>query len=93
MGSPLTEASAHANNVIKVYSDRIEIQSGWQGQKVEAIDLKEIENITIKGFVNCTLILKSNKGQIFELKRMALPEARRVKSTVENQKSRAGLYD
>lgn len=93
MGSPLTEASAHANHVIKVYSDRVEIQSGWQGQKIESLDLRDVENVTIKGLVNCTLTLKSNRGQIFELKRMSLPEARRVKSTVEAQKSRAGLYD
>lgn len=79
--------------MIKVYSDKVDIQSGWQGQNVESLGLREIENITVKGLVNCTLIVKSNKGQIFELKRMALPEARRVKSTIEAQKSRAGLYD
>ncbi|WP_119068848.1 PH domain-containing protein [Rubrobacter indicoceani] len=93
MGSPLVEASAHTNHVVKVYSDRVEVQSGWQGQQVESIGLRDIENVTLKGLVNCTLIIKTNKGKVFDLKRMALPEARRVKATVEDQKSRAGLYD
>ncbi|MGI8650694.1 MAG: hypothetical protein ACR2KW_10000 [Rubrobacter sp.] len=93
METPLTEASAHTNHVIKVYADKVEIQSGWQGQKVESFDLRDIENITLKGLVNCTLVVKTNKGRVLEFKRMALPEARRVKSAVETQKSRAGLYD
>lgn len=93
LGAPLTQAAAHANNVVKVFPDRVEIQSGWQGQNVEVLDLRDIENVTIKGLVNCTLIVKSNKGRIIELKKMSLPESRRIKSTIESQKNRAGLYD
>jgi hypothetical protein len=43
--------------------------------------------------VNANLGIQTNKGRVFEVKRMALPEARRVKSAIEKGKERAGLYE
>jgi hypothetical protein len=34
-----------------------------------------------------------NAGRIYELERMALPDARGVKSAIERQKQKAGLYE
>ncbi len=93
MGAPIVQAAAHTNHVVSVYPDRVEIQSGWQGQNVEAINLRDIESATTRGIVNCTLTITSNKGRIFELRNMALPEARQVKNAIGTQKQRAGLYD
>ncbi len=93
MGLPIVQAAAHANHVVSVYPDRVEIRSGWQGQKVEDINLRDIESATTRGIVNCVLTITSNTGQIFELRNMALPEARQAKSAIETQKQRAGLYD
>jgi hypothetical protein len=43
--------------------------------------------------VNCTLTLESNTGRLYELDRMALPDARAVKTAIERQKQKAGVYD
>lgn len=91
--APITQATGHGNRIVAVYPDRVEIKSGWQGQNVEAVNLREIAEINIKGLVNCTLAIISNTGRVHELTRMALPDARRIKNTVEGQKTKAGLYD
>lgn len=93
MGLPIVQAAAHTNHVVSVYPDRVEIRSGWQGQIIEDINLRDIATITTRGIINCVLTITNNKGQIFELRNMALPEARQVKNTIETQKQRAGLYD
>ncbi|MGH3090617.1 MAG: PH domain-containing protein [Rubrobacteraceae bacterium] len=93
MGAPIFQAAAHTNHTISVYPDRVEIRSGWQGQNVEEINLRDIESVTVRGVVNCALTITSNTGRIFELRRMSLPEARRVRSTIETRKQRAGIYD
>lgn len=93
MGAPIVQAAAHTNHIINVYADRVEVRSGWQGQTAETLDMREIEGVNIRGLVNCTLTITSNKGRLFQLRRMALPEARDVKKTIENQKRRAGLYE
>jgi hypothetical protein len=49
--------------------------------------------VATKGLVNATLRLETNKGRVLELTRMALPDARRVKNTIESQKRLAGLYE
>lgn len=90
MGLPIVEAAAHTNHVVSVYPDRVEIRSGWQGQKVEDINLRDIESVATRGLVNCTLTITSNTGRVFELRNMALPEAREIKRAVETQKQRAG---
>lgn len=92
MGAPITQASAHANHVVEVYPDRVEIRSGWQGQNVESLDMRDIERVDIKGFVNCKLTISTNKGRLLDFTRMSLPEARAVKKAVESQKQRAGLH-
>lgn len=91
--APITQATGHGNYIVAVYPDRIEIKSGWQGQNVETLNLRDISEVNVRGLVNCTLTITSNTGRIHELTRMALPDARRIKNTVEGQKTRAGLYE
>jgi len=89
---PITQATAHGNNVVVVYADRVELRSGWQGQHVEPLSIKDVSAVRIRGVINCTLIIVDNKGRQHELARMALPDARGVKSAIERQKQKAGLY-
>jgi hypothetical protein len=93
MGLPIVEATAHANHIVSVYPDRVEIRSGWQGQNTEEIHLRDISAVTTRGLVNCTLTITDNKGRNVELRNMALPEARQIKKAVESGKQRAGLYE
>ncbi|MBA2377872.1 MAG: PH domain-containing protein [Actinomycetota bacterium] len=93
MGLPIVEAAAHANHIVGVYPDRVEIRSGWQGRSIEDIHLRDIATVATRGLINCTLTITTNKGRNIELKNMALPEARQVKNTIETQKQRAGLYE
>jgi hypothetical protein len=90
---PITQATAHGNNVVAVYADRVELRSGWQGQHVEPVSIKDVSAVRIRGVINCTLIILDNAGRIYELERMALPDARGVKSAIERQKQKAGLYE
>jgi len=91
--TPITQATAHGNNVVGVFADRVEMRSGWQGQHVETISIKNVASVRIQGWVNCTLTLESNTGRLYALDRMALPDARGVKTTIERQKQKAGIYD
>jgi hypothetical protein len=93
VGAPITQATAHGNNVVGVYADRVEIRSGWQGQNVEAVPVKDISVVRIHGLINCTLTIQTNAGRVYQLERMALPDARGVKAAVERQKQKAGSYD
>jgi len=91
--SPITQATGHNNTIVGVYPDRVELKSGWQSQNVESVGLRDIATVVIKGLVNVTLTVQTNTGRVYELNRMALPDARRVKNAVELQKRRAGLYE
>ena len=93
MEAPVTQATAHNNFVVSVYPDRLELRSGWRGQNVDTLSLKEVSSVTIKGLVNCTLTIATNSGRVYTLTRMALPDARGVKTAVETHKRRAGLYE
>ena len=68
-------------------------QTGWQSQNVESVGLRDVAVISIKGLVNVTLTIETNTGRVYQLNRMALPDARRIKNTFEQQKHRAGLYE
>lgn len=92
MESPVTQATAH-NNTVAVHLERVEIRSGWQNQNVETIFLRDISRVTIRGLVNCTLLMENNQGRIYRLERMALPDARAVKNAIEQQRRKAGLYE
>ena len=81
------------NNVINVYSDRVEIRTGWQSQNADSLGLKRIANVSIRGLVNCTLAIEVNDGRRLHVERMALPDARQVKAAIESQKQKAGLYE
>lgn len=93
MGAPIAQATAHNNNIVSVYPDRVELRSGWQGQNVEEIGLRDIAIVSIRGLVNCNLTIETNTGRRINLQRMALPDARGVKNAIEAQKKKAGLYE
>ncbi len=93
MDEPITQATGHKNTIISVYEDRVELKTGWQSQNVESVGLRDVAVIGIKGLVNVTLTIETNTGRVYQLNRMALPDARRIKNTFEQQKRRAGLYD
>jgi hypothetical protein len=90
---PITQATGHNNTIVAVYADRIDIKSGWQSQNVESVSLRDVALIGVKGLVNVTLTIETNRGRVYRLNRMALPDARRIKNTFERQKQRAGLYE
>jgi hypothetical protein len=90
---PITQATGHNNTIVGVYEDRIELKSGWQSQNVQSVGLRDVAVISIKGLVNVTLTIETNTGRVYQLNRMALPDARRIKNTFKQQKQRAGLYD
>ena len=93
MEAPIAQATGHNNNIVAVYSDHVELRSGWQGQNVEKLEVREVSEVSIRGLVNCTLSITSNKGQVHQLARMALPDARGVKAAIERQKQKAGSYE
>ena len=90
---PITQATAHGNNVVIVYADRVELRSGWQGQHVEPVSMKDVSVVRIHGLINCTLTILTNEGRVYELERMALPDARSIKTAIERQKQKAGTYE
>ena len=90
---PITQATGHNNTIVGVYADRVELKSGWQSQNMESVDLRDVATLSIRGVVNVTLTIQTNTGRIYQLNRMALPDARRVKNAVEQQKRKAGLYE
>jgi len=90
---PITQATGHNNTIVAVYGDRIELKTGWQSQNIETVGLRDVALINIKGFVNVTLTIETNTGRVYQLSRMALPDARRIKHTFEQQEQRAGLYE
>lgn len=79
--------------MIQVYPDRLEFVSGWQGQNVVSVGLKQVVEVSVRGIVNCTLTVELNDGRRVELDRMALPDARGIKAAIERQKRTAGLYE
>ena len=91
--APITQATGHNNTIGGLYEDRIELKSGWQSQNVQSVGLRDVALIGIKGIVNVTLTIETNTGRVYQLNRMALPDARRIKNTFERQKRRAGLYE
>ena len=90
---PVAQATGSNNNIVEVYPERMELHSGWQNHQTETLHLKDVSSVSIKGLVNCTLTIQTNKGRQYQVKSLALPEARGIKTAVEAQKRRAGLYD
>lgn len=89
---PLAQGAGRGN-VVSVYGDRVEFVSGWQGQNVASVGLKQVVGVTTRGVVNCTLTVELNDGRRIAVQHMALPDARQVKAAIENQKKTAGLYE
>jgi hypothetical protein len=89
---PLAQG-AGTSNVINVYTNRVELQSGWQSQNSVSVELKQIASVSIRGVINCTLTVEINDGRRLNVERMALPDARQVKTEIERQKRKAGLYE
>ena len=81
------------NIVVSVYQDRVEFVSGWQGQNIVAVNLRQVVDSTVRGIINATLVVETNDGRRIEVGRMAPPEARRIKAAIEQQKKTAGLYE
>ena len=71
----------------------MEFKSGWQAQNVEAVGPRDVATVGIRGIVNATLTIQTNTGRVFQLSRMALPDARRIKNAIEQRKRKAGLYE
>ena len=93
MEQRLLAQGAGTNNIVNVYSDRVEIRTGWNSENANSLGLKQIANVSIRGLVNCTLTIEVNDGRRLNVERMALPDARQVKTAVEAQKRKAGLYE
>ena len=90
--TPLAQG-AGTNIVVNVYPDRVELVSGWQGQNVVALRLRQVVDATVRGVINATLTIEANDGRRINVERMALPDARRIKTAIEQQKKTAGLYE
>ena len=84
---------AGTNVVVNVYPDRVEFVSGWQGQTIVAVSLRQVVDATVRGVINATLIVETNDGHRINVERMALPDARQIKTAIEQQKKTAGLYE
>lgn len=93
MEQRLLAQGAGTNNVINVYSDRVEIRTGWNNENTTSLGLKQVASVSIRGLINCTLTLEINDGRRLDIERMALPDARQVKVAIENQKQKAGLFE
>ena len=79
--------------MINVYEDRLEVVSGWQGQNIASVGLKQVVDVATRGALNFTLTVGVNDGRRITVDHMALPDARQVKAAIENQKRTAGLYE
>ena len=93
MEQRLVAQGAGTNKVINVYSDRVEIRTGWQSQNAQTVGLKQVASVSIRGLVNCTLTIEVNDGRRLAVERMALRDARQVKAAIESQKQKAGLHE
>jgi hypothetical protein len=60
---------------------------------VESVSIRDVAAVRVQGVVNCTLTIENNAGRVYRLDRMALPDARGVKTAIERQKQKAGLYE
>ena len=89
----LLAQGAGTNVVVNVYPDRVELVSGWQGQNVLAMGLRQVVDATVRGVVNATLTIETNDGRRIDIERMAPPDARQIKTAIEQQKKTAGLYE
>ena len=89
---PLAQG-AGTNVVVNVYPDRVEFVSGWQGQTIVAVGLRQVVDATVRGVVNATLTVETNDGRRVDVERMALPDARQIKAAIERQKKTAELYE
>jgi hypothetical protein len=89
---PIAQGTGSGNNVISVYSDRVELSSGLGSQNA-SVGLKQVASVSIRGWVNCTLTIEINDGRRLNVQRMALPDARQIKAVIERQKRMAGLYE
>ena len=89
---PLAQGAGN-NIVVNVYHDRVELVSGWQGQKIVALNLRQVVDAAVRGVINSTLTIETNDGRRIDVERMAPPDARQIKTAIERQKKIAGLYE
>ncbi|MDQ4001202.1 MAG: hypothetical protein M3283_09435 [Actinomycetota bacterium] len=81
------------NVVVNVYLDRLELRTGWQNENVTSLGLKQVVSVSVRGFVNSTLVVELNDGRRLNIGRMAPPDARKIKAGIESQKEKASLYE
>ncbi len=93
MEQRLLAQATGSNVVVNVYPDRVELRTGWQSENTTSLRLKQVASVSIRGLVNCTLTFEVNDGRRLNVERMALPDARQIKATIEDQKRKAGLYE
>ncbi len=90
---PLAQGTGSRNNVVEVFSDRVELRDGWQNRNIFSVAIREVVEVSIKGLINSTLTIEVNDGRRLDIEGMARPDARQIKAAVEAQKSKAGLYE
>ncbi len=81
------------NVVVNVYPERLELRTGWQNENVTSLGLKQVVGVSVRGFVNSTLVVELNDGRRLNIGRMAPPDARKIKAAIESQKEKASLYE
>ena len=59
------------NVVVNVYLDRLELRTGWQNENVTSLGLKQVVGVSVRGFVNSTLVVELNDGRRLNIGRMA----------------------
>lgn len=79
--------------MVNVYHDRVEFVSGWQGQTIVSVNLRQVVGATVHGVINATLSVETNDGRHIDVGRMAPPDARQIKAAIERQKKTAGIYE
>ena len=90
---PLAQGTGSRNNVVEVFSDRVELRDGWLNRNIFSVAIREVVEVSIKGLINSTLTIEVNDGRRLDIEGMARPDARQIKAAVENQKRKAGLYE
>jgi hypothetical protein len=88
---PLVQAAGSWNTIVNVYRDRVEVLKGLQSQLAEMVPHRQIVEVTLSGWVNCTLAIEDNTGRVLTLDGLALREAKEIKAAIEENKQLAAV--
>ena len=78
---------------VVVYPDRVEFGSRSHRRDGASVRLGQIACVRVRGLVNCSLTIEVTEGRPLGVESMALPDARRIKAEIENQKRSTGLWE